>query len=170
MAKVTFDGNGGLILVNYGETVLDVKVDLYSEWKKWVLLSDNSKYPIAISSVGGEPISPGIYLGTTYFLENGWRIRPYEGSHQLTITGNIYTREPGGQPVIPTIGSYQILVNMIRSNLVDTISTGGGSNVDVSEIPSAVWNYMATGSMASNTFGDHVYRKLLTLAQYLAAK
>jgi len=168
-AKVTFDGDNRLIIVNFGETTLDAKVDLYSDWKEWVLTSNNSKYPIAFIAVGGDTISSGAYLGTTYFLENGWRIRPYEGSHQLTITGNVYTREEGGQPVIPTVGNYQVLINMARSNLIDAISTGGGS-VDSNEVAEAVWQRSTTSNLDSSSFGNHVYRKLLTLAQYMSTK
>lgn len=169
MAKVTFNGTDKLIIVDTGQTDIDVRIDLYSDWKEWVLLSDNSKYLPAFSVLGGDTISTGVYLGSTFFLENGWRIRPYEGTHQLNIQGNIYTRESGEKPVIPTVGTYNVLTNMVRSNLVDTISTGG-SPTDPVVIANAVWNFMATGSMASDTFGDHVYRKLLTLAQYMATK
>jgi hypothetical protein len=169
MAKVTFNGSERLILVDTGNTDINVQIDLYSDWKEWVATSDNSKYLPAFQVLGGDPISTGVYLGSTYFLENGWRVRPYEGPHQLNIVGNLYTRESGERPVIPTTGSYNILVNMVRSNLVDTIATGG-SSVDAAAIANAVWGYMTTGSMASDTFGDHVYRKLLTLAQYMATK
>jgi len=52
--KITFDGGNKLIIVNNGETSLDVGLDLYSAWKEWMLLSDNSKYPIAFSAIGGD--------------------------------------------------------------------------------------------------------------------
>ena len=34
--KVTFDGINKHIIINPGETQIDVQVDLYSAWKEWV--------------------------------------------------------------------------------------------------------------------------------------
>jgi len=168
MAKVSFDGPNKLIVVNALITELDVRIDIYSDWKEWALQDDNIKYLPALSAIGGDPISSGVYVGTTYFLENGWRIRPYEGTHQLTIVGNLYTRESGQNPVIPTVGTYNVLVSMFRSNIVDTISTGGGTDPNVTA--AAVWNYNTSQSFSNNTFGNYVTTRLLTIAQYLGMK
>jgi hypothetical protein len=119
MAKVTFDGDNKLILVNNGITELDVKIDLYSDWKEWVVLSDNSKYEQAMRSVGGDPLTGTQNLGATFFLMNGWRIVPYSGDHRLTITGNLYT-DPSGFSPVNTVPGYSIIVEYTVSNLVDS--------------------------------------------------
>lgn len=168
MAKVTFDGSNRLIIVNYGITSLDVKVDLYSDWKEWVLLSDNSKYPTAMTAVGGDPLAGSQYLGTTYFLENGWKIRPYEDNHSLEVSGNLYARD-GSSPFVQTLGSYNVLITLKTSNLVDTVNLAGTS-VDINAIAEAVWKYATSGSLTIDTMGSHVYTKLMTFAQYMATK
>lgn len=119
--KVTFDGINRLILVNFGETELDARVDIYSNWKEWLSVGDNAKYAQALSAVGGDAITDQQFVGITYFLENGWRIKPFDSDHILTITGNIYTREPGGDPFVPTDGNFKVTVSTTRSNLVDFI-------------------------------------------------
>lgn len=119
--KVTFDGINRLILVNFGETELDARVDIYSNWKEWLSVGDNSKYAQALSAVGGDAITDQQFVGITYFLENGWRIKPFDSDHILTVTGNIYTREPGGDPFVPTDGNFKVTVSTTRSNLVDFI-------------------------------------------------
>lgn len=125
MAKVTFDGVNKIIQVNNNITSLDVKIDLYSDWKEWTLISDNSKFLPAFSAIGGDPL-PSSNLGTTYFIENGWKIRPYEGNHTLRISGNLYARD-GSDPVINTTGSFNVRVVQTVSNIVDTITTSGSS-------------------------------------------
>ena len=97
MALVTFDGPNKLMIVNPGVTEIDVKVDLYSDWKEWTLLSDNSKYLPAMSAIGGEPIGGGIFVGSTFFFLNGWKLRPYEGNHTLNVVGNLYTDDKIGR-------------------------------------------------------------------------
>lgn len=132
MAKVTFDGPNKLILVDTGITELDVKEDLYTAWKDWVAVADNAKFAQAISAIGGDPISGVVSLGSTFFLENGWRIRPYSGNHTLTVSGNLYTRE-GVSPFVSALGTYNVMVNMARSNLIDTVSTAGGSGLTTTQ-------------------------------------
>lgn len=171
--KVTFDGPNRLILVNYGETSIAVENDIYSDWKEWIKLEDYSKYPQAISVIGGEPLGGGQFVGATYFLENGWRIRPWEGTHQLTIDGNLYTREAGQSPSIPTLGQWSVNTTYVRSALVFKVDSGGSSgsvSINSQEIADAVWKYSTTASLASDSFGSHVFTKVMTFAQYLATK
>lgn len=139
--KVTFDGPNKLILVNYGETELDVQVDIYSNWKEWVQLYDNSKYPQAFSILGGDPIDDTRSVGITYFLENGWRIKTWEGDHQLVIDGNLYTREPGGNIAVPIDGDFRVTVSLTRSNLVDLVDPDVAlSNTEFALIANNVWS------------------------------
>lgn len=137
--KVTFSGDEKIIYVNYGETVLDVKADVYSPWKEWVLSheNDNAKYEPAMRSVGGDPTVGGQFLGATFFLTNGWRMKTWEGDHRLSLIGNLYTDE-GQPPFIPTEG-YSILIESQVSNL----ATVAGTYPTVSspnDISTAVWN------------------------------
>jgi len=171
--KVTFDGPNRLILVNNGETNLDVLIDIYSDWKEWAEQLDNLKYTVAISTIGGESIGAGQFVGATFFLENGWRIRSWEGDHSLVVNGNLFTRESGEFPFIPAIGRYSINYIMARSQLIQAIevpNTGSGAVVDTNAIAAAVWDYALSSSTATGTFGNQVGSKLLTFAQYLAAK
>jgi hypothetical protein len=110
-----------LFIMNFGETDLDVQVDLYSDWKElYATNSELRKYPEAIRTVGGDPISDIQNLGDTYFLMNGYKIRPHEASHTLEIDGNLFTDPAGGDKVVPTLGSFTVLVNNTVSNLVDS--------------------------------------------------
>lgn len=88
--KVTFDGVNRYILINPGETIIDIQRDIYSAWKEWSLYEDNVKYLPALSTVGGEPTVAGQRLDVTYFLINGWRIKPFSGAYSLNLIGNIF--------------------------------------------------------------------------------
>lgn len=132
MANATFDGVNKRIIINPGLTDVDF-VDIYSDWKDWTLSGDNSKYLRAISVIGGDPITMVVSLGSTFFLENDWKIRPDESNHFLTINGNVYARD-GTNPVVSTLGIYQVTVELKRSNLIDTVNiAGGGGTTDWSD-------------------------------------
>lgn len=131
----TFDGVNKLIILSNGTTTVDAK-DMYSRWKDWSLVGDNAKYLQALSVLGGDPLPGGRYLGTTYFLENGWKIRPFEGNHTLVLQGNLYSRD-GSDPFVSTLGNYNVRIMLTVSNLVDTVSTGGNVYT-LNQIASAV--------------------------------
>lgn len=138
----TFDGINKLIILSTGTTDVDLR-DLYSRYKDWVLLGNNAQYLLALSYIGADPI-PGGQLGTTFFLENGWKIRPFEGDHTLVITGNLYSRD-GSDTVINTIGPYNVRVISVISTLVETVVTGGGGGPTTQDIREAVWEANLAG-------------------------
>lgn len=115
--------------------------DVYSAWKEWIKNPNhiNALYPSAMSVVGGDPLPGSRALGTTFFLENGWKMRTWEGDHELTVTGNFFTRD-GSSAFIPTIQPWTITVNLNTSTLVETVF--GETNItanDQAAIASSVW-------------------------------
>lgn len=169
---VSFDGIERIIYVNEGVTSLDVKDDIYSAWKEWVKYQDNAKYAQAFTAIGGQPITNILFVGTTYFLENGWRIQPWPGEYVLTIDGNIFTREPGENPMVPVSG---VSVSLSRSNLVDLIVAepvlSGNlaitiSNTSIQDIANNVWEEVINDK--GTTARDQLGRKIATKTQDIA--
>lgn len=151
---ISFNGSSLIISLSSGTTELSVS-DLYSRWKDWILLSDNAKFPLAISAIGGDPISDTLFLGSTFFLENNWKIKPYEGNHVLVVTGNLFTRD-GSSPFTSTDGDYNVLINMSTSNLINTVATGGGTAPTATQVASAVWNKATSEMTGTGTVGELV--------------
>lgn len=65
--EVTFDGNRRYIYISKNISEIDVKRDIYSSWKEWVRLYDNSKYLSAFRTIGGDPVGGGLFAGDIYF-------------------------------------------------------------------------------------------------------
>jgi hypothetical protein len=136
-----FDGDTKIISLTLGTVTIDV-VDLWSRWLDWLLLSDNSKYPIAMKQVGTEPIDPvaGTFIPIYIFLQNGWRLRPQEASHTLKVTNGILLVDGGGDPFLNTLGSFNVRINYqqpVQAITVSTTSGGSGSGAT----PAEVWEY-----------------------------
>lgn len=120
------------IILSMGTTSFQVQ-DMYSRWKDWVLAEEqHARFPPAFRPVGGEPLAGGLFVAQYFFLINGWKIRPYEGQHTLTITGNLFT-DDGSDPIIPTVGSYNVLVNRVVPVQAQGIAVSG-SVLTLSEI------------------------------------
>jgi hypothetical protein len=152
--KVVFDGPNKLIIVSEDVTELDFREDVYSAWKEWIKdpNQQNAQYEVALSATGGDPLPGDRALGTTYFLENGWRMRTWEGNHELTVTGNFFTRE-GVPAFVPTLNPWTITINLNTATLVETIlPTIAIDETTVNGIATAVWNEsLSNGSTAEET-------------------
>ena len=155
--KVVFDGYNKIIYVAEGVTTLAVKEDVYSAWKEWTLASPEEPLPInwprAISVIGGEPLNDTLNVGSTFFLENGWRIQPVASKtpYILTVEGNIFTREAGGNPFLFAEG---VSVNLLRSNIVDqVVASAQITETDYQNIATNVWEYGTINDTGSATYG-----------------
>ena len=103
-----------------GEVSINVEEHLYSDMKiDWQVDTTLGKFKFPIESVGGNPLPGSKFLGATFFLDNDWKIRPYEANHKFNLSGNLFAPD-GTSVMIPTIGSYQVLSEMFVSNLTDS--------------------------------------------------
>jgi hypothetical protein len=153
----SFDGSNKLIVLSAG-TVSVVLADLYSRYKDW-LLTGNAGYAQAFSTVGGEPIDEGagtlvpLYL----FLLNGWRIRPQEANHTLSVTGGSLVVAGGGDPFADTLGNYRVRVRFQQPVQAIGYSTVGGGGASAGEVADAVLD-------------DTRFKRVLTTPNFLALK
>lgn len=122
-----FDGPNKRVVLTAGTTTFEA-TDLYSRWKDWMLLSDNSKYAHAFTSVGGEAIGAGQSVAPYIFLNttDGWRIRPQEADHELRVVGNLYSSDPTKPIFVSTLGDYAVIATVERSSAAIAVATGGG--------------------------------------------
>lgn len=106
--KVTFHGQEKEIRIISWVTNIDVKVDLYSDWKEWAIQGTNLKWNPAFKVVWGDPTSAGQTAPTYYFLSNWWRLIADDVTVDISL--NLYT-DTGESPVIQRNGASVNLVN-----------------------------------------------------------
>ena len=153
--KVSFDGVTKLITVNSNESVIDVKADLYSAWKRWIQTRDNLKYIAAMRTVGGDPTTAGEFLGATFFVTNGWRIVL---TNATTIEGNIFSDDFD----TPYLTEEGVVIAFSKvSNLIDQIAP---TTETLTEVASSVVNTLNTGTYDGVPFED-IMPILLAMAQ-----
>jgi len=155
---ITFEGDNKII--NISETnYIDAKT-IYSEWKKWSQIDNNSKYTKAFKTIGGEPTISGQYSPSYFFLLSGWKIKIENLS--ILIEGNLYS-EDGSSPFI------NINSNIIqKTSDANTVATSG-SNIT----PADIWNYDTRTLTTSGTLTQEEHDKLmdtLTKKEFLSLK
>lgn len=127
----SFDGPNLIITLDSGVTEVNVEVNLYSDWKEWVKLSDNAKYPPAFRAIGGDPLTATLDAGSYFFLQNqyGWRIKPPEENINISFVGSLVGEDVTQDLFIPTTGAFTVsILGLQPITQVATVSAGGGSN------------------------------------------
>lgn len=136
--------------------ILDVAsitaTEIYSRWVDWLAVGDNIKYLPAFRTTGGDDLGGGISIPAYYFLQNGWRVRPMESNHTLTITGNLFV-DGGGDPVVSTLGNFNVLVKTVVPVQAQTVATSGSGVGTVEQVASAVWGATISGYTTLGTAG-----------------
>jgi hypothetical protein len=137
----SINGPSKVITLTAGTTSVSVR-DLWSRWVDWFLTGDNSKYEPAFESVGGNQIdeTAGTFIPIYAFLVNGWRIKPQEAHHTLTIRDGILLVNGGGDPFSNTTGAYTVRINYqqpVQAIAFDS-GTGGSLPTEVTENVQAI--------------------------------
>lgn len=131
MPTPTFDGDNLLVTLaapSGGVLDLDVQVDLYSDWKEWMLASfANMKYPPLFTTFGGDGVTVTIDAGAYYKFNNaaGWRIKPDESDHDVTMIGSLIALDATLPMFTPTTGGFTVLVNGVQP-ITTVVAVGSG--------------------------------------------
>jgi len=135
---LSFDGATKVVTITTDNT-LDVK-DLWSRWVDWVLTGDNSKYLPAMRQTGGDDIdvSAGTSIPIYIYLLNGWKIKPREANHTLSVINGTLLVEGGGDPFNNTTGAYTVRINYQQPVQSIGVATGGGGGVTAQDIRDAM--------------------------------
>lgn len=132
--KVTFDGPNKIIRVNDGVTELDIKVDIFSDWKEWVITrAENAYWLPAVRSIGGDPTTSGQTAGDIYFLQNGWKL--YIDLTKVKVTGTLFSDDfDSAYFDFNGVIQFPAQVSSLVSGISATTSSGGTT-------PAQVWSY-----------------------------
>lgn len=127
---------------------MSAQVDLYSDAKEEWAAEAFQKFEFPFTTIGGDELSDVLTAGDYYFLRTdlGWRIRPFEADHTLTIDGNLYPIDPADDIIVPTSTGATVAVILERSQLTQTVID------QIGQTASAVWAHPAS-TVASSTMG-----------------
>ena len=147
-----FDGQNRIISCDPGVTDFSVAT-LYSEWKRWFVSDpENAKWVPAFDlSVGGDDLGGNVFLGAYYFLLNGWKIRPDDVDHTLTIEGNLFPRPSTNGLFVTTLNPRNVIITMRNSSLTQQV----GSLMTDQTVAQAVWDHdLANDASVNGSSGD----------------
>jgi len=149
-------------------------VEIYSEWVDWIATSDNLKYKTAFSTVGGDPLGGGTYLGKFIFIRNdlGWRFKPPNtGDIKIIITGNFYPFDDNISVYSPYPGVFTSIQSRV-SQLTQMVSvtTPIIEQANPAIIADEILNSQIGTSRPTGSLGEFLAKKVLTIAKFIGLK
>jgi len=142
MATLSFDGALKRVKVTFDPLESHVTLlvqEIYSQWKEWVQIGNNSQWTQAFLSIGGEPIGGGEYVGSTFFILDGWKIAPITtvSDSELKLDGNLFSEVVGESLV--DLSLMDINKHVVVERRTSVYPAGVSSSGDASAISDAVW-------------------------------
>jgi len=151
--KMTYIPASKLFVLNSGVTDFDVVLNLYSDAKEdWLTDTVLNKFKFPLLAIGGQAIGGGRVISPYIMIRYGWKVRPQEADHTLTVAGNLITDDES-TPFAEVLGSYQVTIKSIVSSNSLTASGTALSPSDLTSIINGVWDetiigHTGTGSAA----------------------
>lgn len=146
---------------------------------------DNSKFPLAFRTVGGDPLTPGVEAGAYFFMQNqnGWRIISTDEDQTINYNGNLVGEDSaqslinvtpgrsvlhlGLQPVTQRVDEILTQTQVAAYNgvvSVDVLSTNTGTVFPVGTRSTPVNNMTDALAIANaNGFKGFEFRGSITL-------
>jgi hypothetical protein len=170
-SKFTYDTANKLFVLNAGVITLDLRSEFYA-WVKndWKDDPSLTKFKFPILAIGGQDIGGSQSIAPYYQLRFGWKIRPQEADHILTVAGNLIT-DDGSDPFVSTIGDFNVRVKFVVSANAVSLSTGGGGGASAVEIRQEIdANSTIMANIQSRLPNALVNGRLVALAEVVTDK
>lgn len=142
--KVTFNMFTRVISVNAGVISLDIKVDVYSAWKRWALADDNNKIGVVVRAIGGDATIGLLKAGDIYFLLNGWLLAVDLST--TAIVGSLFS-DDFDTPLIDFDG------NPVFQSFVSNLVAGVSSTPTAIQVAQQVWDIQQTLTTLAGSMG-----------------
>jgi hypothetical protein len=164
---ITIDGNNLLVTLpapTAGVLNVNVQVDLYSDWKEWMLADyANMGFPLMFTTFGGDSIIAGELAAGSYFTFNnaaGWRIKPDESNHDVNWVGQLVPFDSTLPVFVPTTGAFTVFINGLQPISQKVITGSGVTQQDKDDIEAQIFARVVEGGFSF----EQVFRLLAASA------
>jgi hypothetical protein len=152
---ITIDGDNLLVTLpapTMGVLNVDVQIDLYSDWKEWMLAAfANMGYPPLFTTFGGNTIIAGELAAGSYYTFNnvaGWRIKPDESNHDVNWVGQLVPLDSSLPVFVPTTGAFTVFVNGLQPISQKVITGSGVTQQDKDDIENQIFARVVEGGFS----------------------
>lgn len=108
-------------------------LEIYNAVMDWCDEQANIGYSVPMAAYGKFAMGGGVNSDSIFVLQDGWKLKPYNGDYQLVITGTLITDDETTRTVNPDSGSV-CWVFQVSSQGIQTVSGSGVTEQDKKDI------------------------------------
>lgn len=132
---IEFDPVNKYIKITSGTQI--TALDIYNAVMDWCDEQENMGYSIPMMAIGKAAMGGGIYSDSIFVLQNGWKIKLYDGNYQFTIIGTLIALDENGEPYSrtePPDSGNVIVIFQVSSQGTLVVSGSGVTQQDKEDI------------------------------------
>jgi hypothetical protein len=134
---IEFDPANLYILITSPTTDLTA-LQIYTAAMDWADELQNQQYDPPMGAYGKFGMGGGVYSDSIFVLQDGWKIKFWNGVYQAVITGTLITDDGTPRTVQPDGGNVEITFQVSSQGIV--VATGSGVTAqDKIDIGEEVW-------------------------------
>lgn len=135
---IEFDPVNKYILITSGTSITAQAI--YNATMDWCdELINHQHYP-PMSGVGYAPLGSGVYTDKIFILQDGWKIKLYDGTYQFRVIGTIITDDESIRTVQPDSGYVEITFQVTSQGIIVAVGSGV-TEQDKQDIANLVWQH-----------------------------
>lgn len=132
---IQFDSANKYIKITSGTSI--TALEIYNAVMEWHDEKENMGYSVPMRAVGKANMGGGIHSDSIFILQNGWKIKLYDGNYQFTITGTLIALDENGDPYSrtepPDSGNVEVIFQVSSQGTL-VVSGSGVTQQDKEDI------------------------------------
>jgi len=139
---IVFDPINKYIKITSGTEITALAI--YNAVMDWCDEQENIAYTVPMRAIGKASMGGGIYSDSIFILQNGWKIKLYDGTYQFTITGTLIALDEAGDPYPrtepPDSGNVEVIFQVSSQGTL-IVSGSGVTEQDKLDIAEKTWEH-----------------------------
>ena len=113
---IVFDPINKYIKITSGTSI--TALEIYNEVIDWHYLVANMGYSVPMATYGKFALGGGAFSDIIYVLQDGWKIKLYDGTYQFIVEGTVITDDETIRTVQPDSGEVEVTFQVSSQGII----------------------------------------------------
>ncbi len=93
-------------------------LEIYNATMDWCDEQPTIVHSVPMAAIGKAPLGGGVYTDSIFILQDGWKIKFWNGTYQAVITGTVITDDGTPRTVPPDSGNVELIFQVSSQGII----------------------------------------------------
>jgi len=113
---IEFDPINRYIKITSGTSIS--ALEIYNATMDWCDEQPTIVHSVPMAAIGKAPLGGGVYTDSIFILQDGWKIKFWNGTYQAVITGTVITDDGTPRTVPPDSGNVEVIFQVSSQGII----------------------------------------------------